>query len=259
MRLLGCDVGAEFIIIHDGKTATKITTPLEAQAYIKNSDVVILEQTGAYGVRWCELFQSLGAKVYIADGRDFKSYRNAYSRKKDDATDALYLIQYYKEKPHKCRPYNPQQVHIRALIRQHLRNQKDITQHANRLRQYLAVIYPTEELYNSTRHRLFKNLSQLIQRLKETPHALSPLALSEAQKLSICLQEAQHLQEEIISIARNHPDYEILKTFVGLGELTIATLLAYSWDISTFKSKDSYIAYVLMGTTLEQSGKSINR
>ncbi|MCS7214520.1 MAG: hypothetical protein NZ927_09960, partial [Candidatus Calescibacterium sp.] len=114
------------------------------------------------------------------------------------------------------------------------------------------------ELYSSTRHRLFKNLGKLIQRLKETPHALSSLALSEAKKLEICLQEAQHLQEEIISIARNHPDYEILKTF-PLGDLSIATLLAYSWDIKNFKDKDGYIAYVLMGANLEQSGKSINR
>ncbi len=192
MRVIGCDVGAKYIIVHDGDKAIEISTPLEAQAYIRPNDIVVLEQTGAYGIRWAEVFSTLGAKVYIADGRDFKNYRLAHSRKKDDSLDAFYLRRYYQEKPHKCRPYNPMQTHIRALIRQHI----------------------------------------------------------------VCLTQAKQLEEEITSIARNHPDYEVLKTF-PLGDLQIATLLAYSWDIKNFKDKEGYISYVLMGANLEQSGTSI--
>ncbi|MEM2447283.1 MAG: transposase [Candidatus Bathyarchaeia archaeon] len=256
MRIIGCDVGAKYIIVHDGDKAVEISTPLEAQAYIRPNDIVVLEQTGAYGIRWAEVFSTLGAKIYIADGRDFKNYRLAHSRKKDDSLDAFYLRRYYQEKPNKCRPYNPMQTHIRALIRQHIRNQKDITTHTNRLKQYLAMIYPTEENHLKHRKTLYNHLDQLITRLKQTPHALSPLAISEAQKLQVCLTQAKQLEEEITSIARNHPDYEVLKTF-PLGDLQIATLLAYSWDIKDFKDKEGYIAYVLMGANLEQSGTSI--
>ena len=39
------------------------------------------------------------------------------------------------------------------------------------------------------------------------------------------------LEEEITSIARNHKDYEILKSFHGLYDILIATLIAYYWDI----------------------------
>ncbi len=256
MRIIGVDIGAKYIIAHDGDKAVEISTPLEAQAYIRPNDIVVLEQTGAYGIRWAEVFSILGAKVYIADGRDFKNYRLAHSRKKDDSLDAFYLRKYYQEKPNKCRPYNPQQTHIRALIRQHIRNQKDITKHTNRLKQYLAMIYPTEENHLKHRQTLYNHLDQLITRLKQTPHALSPLAISEAKKLQICLTQAKQLEEEITSIARNHPDYEILKTF-PLGDIQIATLLAYSWDINNFPDKEGYIAYVLMGANLEQSGTSI--
>jgi paraquat-inducible protein B len=42
-----------------------------------------------------------------------------------------------------------------------------------------------------------------------------------------------------------------------LGDLQIAVILAYSWNIEDFRDKDGYIAYTLMGTSLEQSGKSL--
>ncbi|NPA40837.1 MAG: IS110 family transposase [Aquificae bacterium] len=256
MDIYGCDVGAKSIILHDGKKAHQISTPLEAKAIIKNPAVIVLEQTGAYGIRWAEIFTSMGCKVFIADGRDFKNYRLAHSKKKDDRLDAFYLRKYYLEKKPKCRPYNPTQTHIRALIRQHIRNEKDLTKHTNRLKQYLAMIFPMEEYHLFSRTKLFKLLPSLEQRLKQIPHALNELALSELRKLQIALEENQRLEKEIISIARNHPDYEVLKTF-PIGDLQIATLLAYSWDIKNFEDKNGYIAYVLMGANLEQSGTSL--
>ena len=258
MRVYGCDIGAKEIILHDGEKSYYINKPEQAKEIIKEPAIVVLEQTGAYGIRWCEVFSALGCQVYIADGRDFKNFRLAHSKKKDDTIDAFYLRKYYQEKPQKCRPYQPQQTHIRALIRQHIRNEKDITKHTNRLKQYLAVIFPLEEYHLLTRSKFFKTLPELEKRLKETPHTLSDLALSELRKLTLCLEENKRLEQEIISIARNHPDYPILSTF-PIGDLQIATLLAYSWDINTFKNKDSYIAYVLMGANLEQSGTSIYR
>ncbi len=258
MKTYGCDVGARSIILHDGKNAHEVSTPLEAEALIKPPAVVVLEQTGAYGIRWAEIFNTLGCKVFIADGRDFKNYRLAHSKKKDDRLDAFYLRRYYLEKRQKCRLYNPTQTHIRALIRQHIRNEKDLTKHTNRLKQYLAMIFPLEEYHLLGRSRFFKLLPQIEQRLKTIPHALNELALSELRKLQITLQENKRLEEEIISLAKNHPDYDVLKTF-PLGDLQIATLLAYSWDISAFEDKEGYIAYVLMGANLEQSGTSIYR
>jgi hypothetical protein len=145
-------------------------------------------------------------------------------------------------------------VYIRALIRQHIRNQKDITMHTNRLLQYLQMIDPYAP--RPTRYKLHRYLQQIETDLKNKPHALTDLALSEIKKLKACLEEAQKVRQEIENIARNHPDYEILKTF-PLSDLQIAVILAYSWDINDFQNKDGYIAYTLMGTSLEQSGKSL--
>jgi len=251
-QVIGCDVSAGFIILHDGKNALRIEDPKDLPQEYLNA-VFILEQTGAYGIRWAQIFLGLG-EVYIADGKDFKNFRLAHTRQKNDNLDAFFLREYFLKNPQKCRPFNPQVVYIRALIRQHIRNQKDITMHTNRILQYLQIIDPYTP--RPSRYKLHRYIEQIENRLKELPHALTDLALSELKKLKACLEEAQKVRREIENIARNHPDYEILKTF-PLGDLQIAVILAYSWDINDFQNKDGYIAYTLMGTSLEQSGKSL--
>jgi transposase len=250
--VIGCDVSASFIILHDGKNALRVEDPKDLPEFPPNT-VFVLEQTGAYGIRWAQVFISLG-EVYIADGRDFKNFRLAHTRQKNDNLDAFYLREYFLKNPHKCRPFNPQVVYIRALIRQHIRNQKDITMHTNRLLQYLQIIDPYTP--RPTRYKLHRYIDQIETDLKNKPHALTDLALSEIKKLKACLEEAEKVRREIENIARNHPDYEILKTF-PLSDLQIAVILAYSWNIEDFRDKDGYIAYTLMGTSLEQSGKSL--
>jgi transposase len=251
-KVIGCDIGAHFIILHDGKNAIRIEDPKDLPQEYLNA-VFILEQTGAYGIRWAQIFLNLG-QVYIVDGRDFKNFRLAHTRQKNDNLDAFYLREYFLKNPQKCRPFNPQVVYIRALIRQHIRNQKDITMHTNRIIQYLQIIDPY--MPRPSRYKLHKYIDQIEKRIKELPHALTDLALSEIKKLKACLEEAEKVRKEIESIAHNHKDYEILRTF-PLSALQIAVILAYSWNIENFKDKDSYIAYTLIGTSLEQSGKSI--
>ena len=43
---------------------------------IKNGDTVILEQTGTYGLSYAKRIEQLGATVLIADGKEFKRFRN---------------------------------------------------------------------------------------------------------------------------------------------------------------------------------------
>mgnify|MGYP001774785847 CR=1 FL=1 len=86
-QIIGCDIGARYIILHDGKKAIRIEKPqqiTQPQLQLQPGTKIIIEQTGAYGIRWAEIFTNLGYTVYIADGRDFKNYRLAHSRKKDD-------------------------------------------------------------------------------------------------------------------------------------------------------------------------------
>ncbi len=259
-KIYGCDIGAKFIILHDGKNFYQIKDHKDLQEIrdlgLTENDIVVLEQTGAYGIRWAEIFTSIGLKVYIADGKDFKNFRMAFSKKKDDVIDAYYLRKYYKEKKHKCRPYNPIQTHLRALIRQHIRNEKDLTKHINRLKQYLAVIFPLKDYHLKPRSTFIKLLPEIEKQLVQSPHALNNLALTELKKVLLTLTENKALEEEITSIAKHHKDYEILNTF-PIGDIQIATIIAYSYNIKDFPNKDAFIAYVLMGSNLEQSGTSI--
>lgn len=140
-----------------------------------------------------------------------------------------------------------------------MRNEKDITKHANRLSQYLAVIFPTKNYCDLDRKKFLKALDEIEQELKQTPHALSGLALMELNKLKLVLDWHSKLENEITSIARNHKDYEILKSFHGLNDILIATLIAYYWDIERFKDVDSFIGYMVMGANPEVSGTSLNR
>lgn len=255
-RVLGCDISANFIILHDGKQAVRIDKPEDLKDLNLSGSVVVLEQTGSYGVRWATLLETVGARVYIADGKDFKNFRLGYTRKKNDSLDAMHLRKYYLEKPHKCRPFNPQEINIRALIRQHIRNEKDITKHYNRLIQYMQIIDPKQD--PPSRAKLFKNIDTYIQELKNSPHTISNLAIAEAEKLKICLRANEQIEQELKNIAQNHPDYQVLKTF-PLGDLQIAVILAYSWNIKNFPTKEQYIGYTLTGATIEQSGSSLYR
>ncbi len=260
MKVIGCDVAKTFVILHDGKNHYHIDdTNFDLAKEIVKDSVVVLEQTGAYGIRWAYIFSDLGAKVFIADGKEFKAFRHGQTRKKNDWIDAYYLRQFFlkKSKRKYCKPFNPTMHSLRALIRQHIRNDKDITRHMNRLMQYTAVIMPYEEYYKLPKHKFIKKLSEIEEKLKNSPHALSSLALSELKKLKASLEEQQRLEEEIKSIAQNHPDYPILKTFPSFGDILIATLIAYYWDVKNFPDVDAFIGYVLMGANFQQSGKTV--
>ncbi len=260
MRVLGCDVAKDYCILHDGRQGFWLDLQnLSEFQNLLNGAVVVLEQTGAYGVRWAQIFETLGASVYIADGKEFNRYRKGHSSRKDDYTDAYFLRKFYlnpRKRKH-CRKFHLQTVNLRALIRQHIRNDKDITKHINRLRQYLAVIFPFSDWLNLPKGRLLKNLSTLREELQKSPHALSSFALGELQKLEVAYNLQKALEKEISAIARNHPDYEVLKTFPYFGDILIATLIAFSWDINDFPNKDAYIGYVLMGAFSEQSGYTV--
>ncbi|HID66682.1 MAG TPA: hypothetical protein EYP32_07930 [Aquificaceae bacterium] len=259
-KVIGCDVSKHFVILHDGENHFYIDdSNLDLAKEIVNDAIVVLEQTGAYGIRWSYIFSDFGAKVFIADGKEFKAFRHGHTRKKDDYIDAFYLRKFYSDKQKRkyCKPFNPLMYSLRSLIRQHIRNDKDITRHTNRLLQYLAVIFPYEEYYKLSKKQLIKKLDEIEQNLKLSPHHLSTLALMELKKLKTSTQEQEKLEKEIKTIARNHPDYEILKTFPSFGDILIATLIAYYWDIKNFKNLDAFIGYVLMGANYQQSGKTL--
>ena len=97
-KIIGADVSKDFIILHDGRQAYRITdNNLSSAKGIVENAIVVLEQTGAYGIRWAYILSDLGAEVWIADGREFKAFRHGHTRKKDDYLDAFYLRRFYSD------------------------------------------------------------------------------------------------------------------------------------------------------------------
>ena len=92
MRVIGCDVAKDFLVFHDvkgfylysenKKKTERLKAKLKAKEIknlselIKNGDTVILEQTGTYGLSYAKRIEQLGATVLIADGKEFKRFRN---------------------------------------------------------------------------------------------------------------------------------------------------------------------------------------
>jgi transposase len=52
-RVLGCDVSKDYIILHDGSQAYKLSLEnFKSLQKLVNNSIVVMEQTGAYGLRW---------------------------------------------------------------------------------------------------------------------------------------------------------------------------------------------------------------
>jgi len=52
-RVLGCDVSKDYIILHDGSQAYKLSLEnFKSIQKLVNNSIVVIEQTGAYGLRW---------------------------------------------------------------------------------------------------------------------------------------------------------------------------------------------------------------
>lgn len=283
MRVFGCDVAKNFLVLCDGSSyfiyvdspgAFKATKRLPKNALIftdirdivNSGDVVVLEQTGSYGTRYAKLLESIGAKVFIADGKAFKRFRGHRSTAKNDFVDAKFLRRMFLHKPEEDEedwrrfiyPFHYGRYRLRVLVRHKIRLEKDLTRFINRLRQLLSNVFPDKNYYDMPRNRLLKTLDEIERELLSNPDALSIPALTEIEKIRATLRAIELTEKEIKSIVLNHKDYELLKTFPHFGIMAIASLVAYYWDIDLFKSKDGFISYVLMGTKTEQSGTSVN-
>ena len=283
MRVLGCDVSKNFLVFYDGssylvyvdnarafKTAKRL--PRNAVVFtdlkeiVNRGDIVVLEQTGSYGVRYAKLLESLGVQVFIADGKAFKRFRGHKNTTKNDFVDAKYLRKMFLYEPEEddeedwrrfIYPFHYERYRLRTLVRHKIRLEKDLTRFINRLRQLLTNVLPDSNYYDLPRLKFINSLDEIEKELLQVPDALTIPAITEVEKIKTTLKAIELTEKEIESIVINHSDYEILRTF-PLGLMSIASLMAYYWDIELFHSKDAFISYVLMGTKSEQSGTSVN-
>ena len=276
-KVIGVDVAKDFIIAYDGrkfyvynpcgkKSSLRKRLPKKAKIEFvehigeiaTSGDIVVLEQTGSYGVRFAKFFQQVGAKVYIADGKALHRFRNGKRETKNDYVDAQAIREmYFSSRRKNVHPFHPQRYQLRTMIRHYQRLNKELTRAVNRLKQQLVHLFPEKDYHNFKRYKLFQKLDDIEKELLQHPESCSIVALSEIKNIKNIITSIDILKKEFESIVKNHPDYEILRSF-ELGIIQIAVLIAYYWDISLFKDKNDFIAYCLMGVRYEQSGESVN-
>ncbi len=257
MKVIGVDVSKNFIIAFDGKSHWRITLKdLHIVERITDEHTtIVMEQTGAYGIKFAQLFTKHGATVYFADGKQFKRFRMGRKTKKSDYIDAEYLREFYLKNPKYCYPYDMKKHHLRAIVRQHIRNTKDTTKHANRLKQYLAIVFPEKDYYEMKATTLYKHLDRIEEELKTCLHHYRDLTLLELQKFKHTYKARLYTEQELRNFAQNSKDWKTLKTFPNVGEITASTLIAYYQDISKFPNIDAFVGYMLSGVNYEQSGQ----
>ncbi|SNR83556.1 IS110 family transposase [Desulfurobacterium atlanticum] len=273
MKVIGVDVAKDFIVAFDGKTffiypenknprrripkRAAVKRVKEISDIAGKDDVVILEQTGTYGIRFAKLFEKAGAKVFIADGKALARFRIGKSTIKNDYVDAQAIREiYFTARRKNVHPFHSQRFQLRTMVRHYIRLNKELTRAVNRFKQQIIHLFPNDNYHNLSRYKLFKNLDEIKNKLKQHPESLVIVALSEIANIKHLTEAVEMTKKEIESVVLNHPDYEILKTF-NLGIMQMAALIAYYWDVNLFRSKDSFIGYCLMGVKHEQSGDSV--
>jgi transposase len=192
---------------------------------------VCLEATGVYSEAIALFLHEAGYRVSVVNPARTKAFADSrLSRQKTDKTDALVIAHFCQtQQPTRWQPPDPAQRELQALVRQ--------------LRALQAI-------HRQERNRLEANLTS------ETVTAML------RQHLTFLEQQMEAIQHLIHDQIECHPDLkrqrDLLDTIPGLGEVTIATLLAEIRDIRAFDNAPQLAAYAGVTPRHYRSGTSVH-
>ncbi len=242
---------------------------------VKKGDVVILERTGANGLRYARMFRRIGARVYIVDGKLFNrfqmiyggkddfsdakglyTYGYIYALKKSGSTDLNIILKDMKE----VRLYSliDDEVKLRYLINAYRRVNKDLTNAINRLRDHLTAFLPDSAP--------FRTEGYILNHLDEFPTMIEDpdyrnLVEYEIKRVKIAKEHKEETLKRIREYLQHNysEEYSILKTIPWISDIQIAIILAYGGirlSLGMINTRDELIGYAVEGTRRIQSGKS---
>lgn len=193
---------------------------------------VCMEATGHYGDVLAERLHEAGYSVSVVNPSRVKAFAaSLLSRQKTDKADAQVIALFCQSQmPEPWTPPDPAQRELRVMVR-HLQGLKDIRQQQrNRLG---AVV----------------QAPAVIQALQE--------------HLAFLDRQIAQLEQRILDHLNQHPTLkqqrDLLITIPGLGEATIATLLAEIADIRAFDNAPQLAAYAGVTPRQHRSGSSVRR
>lgn len=92
----------------------------------------------------------------------------------------------------------------------------------------------------------------------EMPDFLREIFLSYQQTYERLTQETESMEDKIRQWNDIKPEFEILKTIPGIGDITCAALKAYIFDIDRFKSSKHLVSYFGLSPSCYDSGDTIH-
>ncbi|MEZ4670770.1 MAG: transposase [Anaerolineae bacterium] len=188
-----------------------------------------LEAAGQYGDAVAAFLYAAGCTVSVVNPARIKAFAaSRLSRQKTDQTDArLIALSCQSQRPEAWTPPAPEQRTLQAMVR-HLRDVKAIRQQeSNRLTSGVSA----DAVIRALQHHI---------------------AFLDEQTLELERQIHDHLDD--FPLLKQQPD--LLDTIPGLGETTIAILLAEVPDIRAFDSAPQFAAYAGVTPRHFRSGTS---
>lgn len=237
---LGIDVSKKKLdcaLLREGKFRSKVVANTaaglaELQAWLKRYEGtcahVCLEATGVYGELAATTLADAGYRVSVVNPALVKAYAQSEGlRTKTDAADARVLAGFCREKqPQVWTPPSRSERALRALVLRHQALVEIQTQEKNRVQ----VARP-EVLDNLNAH-----LNWLEQALDEVEKAIAK-----------CIDDDPDLRNK----------RELLDSIPGLGERTIAVLLAYCGADQRFDNARQFAAFAGLSVRQHESGTSV--
>ncbi len=279
--------------IYERKKTIRI--PIEGVRIVKDlseivmpGDVVILERTGANGLRYANILKRIGAKVYVVDGKQFSRFRNGFNPNKEDYTDASMLATYgqiyamqrdarLSEYLRTLPPYlsdtllkllseigplrlykmHNVELKLRHLINEYRRADADLTDSINRLKDHLTAFLPDPAPFR-TRMYILNHLDEFPAMIEDEDYRAT--VEYEIQRVKIALERKQKIEQRIKEIATAYypEEWDILGTLPHISTIQKATILAYGGIrvVEGKMSRDEFIGYALEGTNRKQSGST---
>jgi transposase len=190
---------------------------------------ICMEATGIYSEALATFLFDLGYIVSVVNPAQIKGFaQSELARNKTDRADSQVIARFCRAINPK--PWQPKPLHIRelqALVRRLEALQNMLQQEDNRKEVSSKVVQSSIE---SVRKKLEKEISIVKDKIRD------------------------HIN--------NHPDLRdkgrLLKTIPGVGEATIAQVLAFIGNIEDFKNAKQLAAFVGLNPKQRQSGSSVN-
>jgi len=189
-----------------------------------------MEATGIYWETVALFLSDAGHRVSVINPALAKAHGQSLGlRRKTDAADAKLLADFCREKqPPAWRPPSDNERRLRALVRRHQGLVEMQTQEKNR----------RESLREDVRDSVEAHLAWLAAEITRIEQAIAKL-----------LDEDDSLRGQ----------RDLLDSIPGLGERTIAVLLAYGVHGEHFQSARQFAAFAGLSPRLHESGSSVHR